>query len=243
MPVAVVSEVSSISGLCTWCTVTQFSTADRTDGTNTSTPSQAGPGWPSAPPVDTALSTTAMTSSVNTSRQPSQSLVSSRRQYRALSCLIASRSSAAGDTRSPHVAARPGEVVLDRHPALETAVALAVVPEAADRVEDPQRRPHRYRQQPGEDPVAVGAGLRPAVADLQRQLVRQVADVHVPGVGFRPVRRVGDEVIDRLGCLREGRLRTRRPDAQPRCLSPGCPPSFTDHVKSVTHYFWVATRA
>ena len=46
------------------------------------------------PPPDSVVSIT--TPSVNTWRIPSQSLVSMVRKYRALSCLMASRSSTAG---------------------------------------------------------------------------------------------------------------------------------------------------
>ena len=55
--------------------------------------------------------------------------------------------------------------------------------------------------------------------DFQRQIVK-LADVIAARVGLRPVRRVGDEVVDDLGWLAERGLRTRGP--MPNALPPGC---------------------
>src|SRR5262249_4857947 len=94
IPVAVVSDVSVISGVWQWCIVAASPMAASTPGTNWSTPAMGGDVIPSAPPVETAKSTLATTSVVNTVRQESTSLVSRNRQYRAFTCRIASSSSA-----------------------------------------------------------------------------------------------------------------------------------------------------
>src|ERR1700754_1719088 len=54
----------------------------------------------------------------------------------------------------------PAEVVLDRHPAFETAVALAVVTQAADRTEHEQCWTYGDSQLPREHSVLLRVGVR-----------------------------------------------------------------------------------
>jgi len=133
-----------------------------------------------------------------------------------------------GEQRSTFL--RPGEVILDRHAALETTVALAVATESADGTEDEQRRTRCDRQLPGEYPIflRVGVCLVPGVADLEWKAVGQIADDRAAEIRLRPVRRIADEVVDGLGGLLERRFRTRGHDAQDDLPSSAQQSGFTD---------------
>lgn len=144
----------------------------------------------------------------------------------------------AGEQRD--VVGRPGEVVLHRDTARHSAVAGTVMPESADRIEDPERRPHCDGELPGEDPVAVGAGLGPGVAHFQRQSAGQVFDLGTTGIGLRPVGRVGDEVVNRLGEIAERCLRTGGDDAQ-RCAFLFCDYSAARNAATVSRSSSAAT--
>lgn len=63
--------------------------------------------------------------------------------------------------------ARLGEVVGDRHATLEAAVAVAIMAEIPDRVEDEQLRSHGDRKLPREYAIFLRMSLGPGVAHLQ----------------------------------------------------------------------------
>ena len=90
IPVAVVGDVTAISGVYTWCAVGRDGRPRvlRTNATKSSAPVITMP---------PALAVSLTKSSAKIARHPAQSLVSSRRQYLALSCLIASISASISD--------------------------------------------------------------------------------------------------------------------------------------------------
>ena len=69
------------------------------------------------------------------------------------------------------------------------------------------------REVPGEDLLLLRMAFVPGVADAQGQVVGQVGDVRAAGIRLGPVRRIGDEVVDRLRGVGERGFRTGGDDA------------------------------
>src|SRR5437588_519856 len=88
MPRAVVPDVTSISGMCPWCTVVTSFTAPRTKSAMAVEPLVTP--VPSVRPSRISPDTSIVASGANTAANPSQSLVSIQRKYRAFSCLMSS---------------------------------------------------------------------------------------------------------------------------------------------------------